>query len=68
MDAADGDRDFQVDALIPAAVLPLDQIWKRAEIVGKTILFHPKGKSKELIIIKEIYRANFPLSHSILHI
>ena len=29
---------------------------------------HPKGKSKELIIIKEIYRANFPLSHSILHI
>lgn len=39
MDAADGDRDFQVDALIPAAVLPLDQIWKRAEIVGKTILF-----------------------------
>ena len=28
----------------------------------------PKGKSKELIIIKEIYRANFPLSHSILHI
>lgn len=29
---------------------------------------HPKGKSKELIIIKEIYRANFPLSHSILYI
>ena len=39
MDAGDGDRDFQVDALISAAVLPLDQIWKRAEIVGKTILF-----------------------------
>ena len=32
------------------------------------LLEHPKGKSKELIIIKEIYRANFPLSHSILHI